>query len=83
MIFLRGTAVGIEQAAVTRTPEGWQILSTGRLAQPFDLVARRLEVRYTADWKPVSFTIDTTVRGQFQRVITTVDGSTATSEITA
>ena len=49
MIFLRGTAVGIEQASVSRVPEGWQILSTGRLAQPFDLVARRLEVRYTAD----------------------------------
>src|SRR5215831_19019363 len=83
MIFLRGTAVGIEQASVSRVPEGWQILSTGRLAQPFDLVARRLEVRYTADWKPVSFSIDTTVRGQFQRIITTVDGSTATSDITA
>jgi hypothetical protein len=83
MIFLRGTAIGIEQAAVSRVPEGWQILSTGRLAQPFDLVARRLEVRYTADWKPVSFNIDSTVRGQFQRIITTVDGSTATSEITA
>src|SRR5215472_4972750 len=82
MIFLRGTAVGIEQASVSRVPEGWQILSTGRLAQPFDLVARRLEVRYTADWKPVSFSIDTTVRGQFQRIITTVDGSTATSDIT-
>jgi pimeloyl-ACP methyl ester carboxylesterase len=83
MIFLRRTAVGIEQASVSRVPEGWQILSTGRLAQPFDLVARRLEVRYTADWKPVSFSIDTTVRGQFQRIITTVDGSTATSDITA
>src|SRR5215467_6558095 len=83
MVFLRGTAVGIEQTAVSRVPEGWQILSTGRLAQPFDLVARRLEVRYTADWKPVSFSLDTTVRGQFQRIITTVDGSTATSEITA
>ena len=83
MIFLRGNAVGIEQMAVSRVPEGWQILSTGRLAQPFDLVARKLEVRYTADWKPVAFNIDTTVRGQFQRIITTVDGDTATSEITA
>ena len=83
MIFLRGNAIGIEQMAVSRTPEGWQILSTGRLVQPFDLVARKLEVRYTADWKPVAFNIDTTVRGQFQRIITTIDGNTATSEITA
>src|SRR5215472_969089 len=82
MIFLRGVVVGIEQTAVSRVPEGWQILSTGRLAQPFDLIARRLEVRYTADWKPIAFSIDTTVRGQFQRIITTVDGSTATSDIT-
>src|SRR5215472_10217564 len=83
MIFLRCTAVGIEQTAVSRVPEGWQILSTGRLAQPFDLVARRLEVRYPADWKPIAFNIDTTVRGQFQRIITTVDGSMAMSDITA
>jgi pimeloyl-ACP methyl ester carboxylesterase len=83
MIFLRGTAVGIEQMAVSRVPEGWQILSTGRLAQPFDLIVRKLEVRYTADWKPVAFNIDTTVRGQFQRIITTVEGTAATSDITA
>jgi pimeloyl-ACP methyl ester carboxylesterase len=83
MIFLRGVVVGIEQTAVSRVPEGWQILSTGRLAQPFDLIARRLEVRYTADWKPIAFSIDTTVRGQFQRIITTVDASTAMSDITA
>ncbi|HUK33196.1 MAG TPA: alpha/beta fold hydrolase, partial [Vicinamibacterales bacterium] len=63
-------------------PDGWQILSTGRLVQPLDLVVRRLEVRYTADWKPLSFSIDATARGQFERIITTVDGMTAASEIT-
>jgi uncharacterized protein len=83
MIFLRGNPIGIEQVAVSRTTEGWSILSTGRLAQPFEVVARKVEVRYTGDWKPVAFNIDTTVRGQFQRVITTVDGTTASSEITA
>ena len=82
MIFLRGNIIGIEQIAVSRTPEGWSILSTGRLGLPFDLVARKLEVRYTADWKPIAYNIDTTVRGQFQRIITTVEGATATSEIT-
>ncbi len=82
MIFLRGSAIGIEQMAVSRTPEGWSILSTGRLAEPYDLVARKLEVRYTADWKPIAFNIDTTVRGQFQRIITTVDGATANTDVT-
>ena len=82
MIFLRGNPIGVEQMAVSRTTEGWSILSTGRLAQPFDMVARKVEARYTADWKPIAFTIDSTVRGEFQRVITTIDGTTATSEIT-
>src|SRR5215471_8725891 len=83
MVFLRGTPVGVEQIAVSRTPEGWSILSTGRLAAPIDLVARKIEVRYTSDWKPISFTIDMTLRGQFQRIITTVEGTTATTEVTA
>src|SRR5947207_16014663 len=82
MIFLRGNPIGIEQMALSRTTEGWSILSTGRLAQPFDVVARKVEVRYTADWKPIGYNIDTTVRGEFQRVITTVDGTAASSEIT-
>ena len=83
MIFLRGQAIGVEQMAVSRTPEGWTILSTGRLGAPLDVVARKLEVRYTGDWKPISFNLDMTVRGNFQRVITTIDGTTATNDITA
>lgn len=82
MIFLRGTPIGVEQMSVSRTTEGWTILSTGRLGVPLDITARKLEVRYTADWKPISFNIDTIVRGEFQRVITTIDGTTATSDIT-
>ena len=82
MIFLRGTPIGVEQMSVSRTTEGWTILSTGRLGVPLDITARKLEVRYTADWKPISFNIDTVVRGEFQRVITTIDGTTATSDIT-
>jgi len=82
MIFLRGTPVGVEQMAVSRTTEGWSILSTGRMAAPFDVVARKVEVRYTADWKPIAFNNDTVVRGEFQRVITTVQATTATTDIT-
>src|SRR5713101_1271584 len=57
-IFLRAAPVGIEQVSVMRTAEGWTILSTGRIGAPIDVTARRLEVRYTADWKPIEFSID-------------------------
>jgi hypothetical protein len=82
MIFLRGVAIGVEQMTVFRSADGWDILSTGRLGPPLDVVARKLEVRYTADWKPLELTLDSTVRGEFQKVFTTITGTTATIEVT-
>ena len=81
-IFLRGAPVGTEQVAVTRTADGWNVVSSGRLAAPIDAIARRLQARYTAEWRPIEFSFDGTVRGQAQAVHTVVDGTTAKSDIT-
>ena len=82
-IFLRGAPIGSEQIALNRVASGWTIVSTGRLGAPIDAVARRVQVRYTADWRPLEFTFDGTVRGIAQAIHTTVQGTTATSEITS
>ncbi len=82
-VFLRGAPIGSEQTSVARTATGWTITSTGRLGPPLDVVTRRLELRYTADWKPAEAIVDATVRGQPQMVHTTIFGTTASSEITA
>jgi uncharacterized protein len=81
--FLRGAPIGTEQVALTRIADGWTIAGTGRLGAPLDIVGRRLQVRYTADWRPVELTFDATVRGQTQTIRTTVHGTTATSTISA
>jgi pimeloyl-ACP methyl ester carboxylesterase len=81
-VFFRGVPVGSEQVAVTRSASGWTILSTSRLSPPFDVVARRVQVRYTEEWKPTDLTIDAIVRGQTQALRTSVDQTTATSDIT-
>jgi pimeloyl-ACP methyl ester carboxylesterase len=80
-IFVRGTPIGTEQIAVSRSADGWTITSAGRVGAPLDVVSRRLQVRYTADWRPAEFTFDGTVRGQTQSVHTIVDGTTARSDI--
>jgi len=80
-IFLRGAPIGTEQMAVSRSAEGWTITSSGRLGAPLDVVGRRLQVRYTADWRPLAFSFDGTVRGQTQTVHAVVDGTTARSDI--
>jgi pimeloyl-ACP methyl ester carboxylesterase len=79
--FLRGVPLGTEQVALTRIADGWTIAATGRLGAPLDVVARRVQVRYTTDWRPVEFTFDGTVRGQTQTIRTTVQGTTATTDI--
>ena len=80
-IFLRGAPLGTEQISVTRIADGWTIASTGRLSPPIDVVARRMEARYTADWRPIAFTFDGNVRGQPQSIHTVVEGTTAKSDI--
>ena len=80
-IFLRGAPIGTEQVAVIRTATGWTIVSSGRLAAPIDVVARRVQVRYTPEWRPIEFTLDGTVRGQATTIRTVVEGTTAQSDI--
>jgi pimeloyl-ACP methyl ester carboxylesterase len=80
-IFLRGLPVGSEQVATSRSGDGWTITSTGRLGAPIDAVARRIVVRYTAEWKPLEFTLDATVKGQPQTVRTVIEGTIARSDV--
>src|SRR5918996_5162263 len=61
-IFLRGTPIGREDITV-RNDGGVTVISgTGRLSPPIDIVTRHAEVRYAADWSPVSLALDAVVR---------------------
>jgi pimeloyl-ACP methyl ester carboxylesterase len=80
-VFLRGAPVGTEQVAISRTADGWTIASSGRFTAPIDAVARRIEVRYTGDWRPRGFTLEGTARGVAQTIRTVIDGDQAKSEI--
>jgi pimeloyl-ACP methyl ester carboxylesterase len=80
-IFLRGLPIGSEQIAVNRSADGWRVVSAGRIGAPLDVVARRIQVRYTPDWRPIEFSFDGTVRAQPQTVHTVVEGTTAKSEM--
>ena len=86
-VFLRGTAVGREDITVRSEQGGLVISGTNRLSPPLDIVTRRAEVRYSADWSPLSMTLDGTVRlrenkvqiafaGEEARVEASLDGQT-------
>src|SRR3989442_10907134 len=82
-VFLRTVPIGGEQIAVTRTPSGWTVASAGRLGAPLEVTTRRAEFHYTEDWKPVSASIDGTIRGQAQTLRTVIAGSEARNDIVA
>ena len=80
-IFLRAVPIGSEQVSLARTAAGWTITSDGRLGPPLDIITRNLEVRYDADWKPLSLFIDASRRGQVTTLRTTITGASASNDI--
>jgi hypothetical protein len=80
-IFIRAMPVGTEQMTVARTASGWTISGDGRLGPPLDVITRNLEVRYDADWKPLSLFIDASRRGQVTTLRTSVTGVSASNDI--
>ena len=82
-VFIRSIPVGSEQIAVSRNADGWLISSAGRLGAPIDVVARRLQVRYSPDWKPLELNLEASIKGQVQSLHTSISGTTATNQITS
>ena len=76
-VFVRSVPVGSEQIAVRRGADGWTIVSSGRMGTPIDIVARRVQARYSEDWKPLELTVDATVRGQLLSIQTVATGTSA------
>ena len=81
-VFLKGSAIGGEEATVRRTPAGITITSNGRLAAPLDLLTRQCVLRYDANWRPLELTVDAVTRGAGLKIKTTFADGKATSEVT-
>jgi pimeloyl-ACP methyl ester carboxylesterase len=81
MLFVRGVQVGTEEVLVARAGDGWTISSVGRAGAPLDLITKNLQIRYSADWKPLELTLDSTVRNQVLQLHVTVANTQATTHL--
>jgi uncharacterized protein len=81
-IFVRGAQIGREDVDVARSPGGWTISATNRLAPPIDLTTSRFEVRYGPDWQPIELKLDATLRGTPIGLVTSFGVTTAINEVT-
>jgi hypothetical protein len=77
-VLIRSLQVGAEDIVVTRSPDGWTILSTGRIG---NLVNRQLEVSYDAGWKPRSLALNANTGGTQLLMRIAVEGTAAQSEL--
>ena len=79
-VFRQGVAIGAEQVTVTRTPQGITITGNERIGPPIRLVARRAEIRYTADWRPLECLVEGSVRDEEVMLHASVAGTTVTTD---
>lgn len=81
-VFLQGRVIGSEQVTVSADAGGLVIGGTSRIAPPFDLALKKVQIRYGADWAPLDAEIEGTIRSQSLSIRTSFAGGTATNQIT-
>lgn len=80
VVFLGGSPIGREDVTVERTAESLTISGRERLGAPLNVGVQSAEVKYLADWTPVSLNISGQVRGRYVSLKVAFAGTDATVE---
>lgn len=80
LIFLNGTPVGREELTVRSDAEGTTISAQARVGAPLNVVTRRVEVRYRADWSPESLVLEGSIGANDITLRTAFSDGSAVSE---
>src|SRR5262245_60777415 len=57
-VLSRGQAVGSQTITVTKSSTDFTITALGNIGAPFDLSTSRFQLKYSADWQPLSFSVE-------------------------
>ena len=82
VVFVGGNPIGREDVIVERTAESLTITGRERLGAPLDVVVDIAEMKYTADWTPVSLAISGQLRGRRVSLKVAFSGTDASVEAT-
>jgi pimeloyl-ACP methyl ester carboxylesterase len=58
VVLSEGRPIGTESVTVTQSADGWSMSASETLGPPVNLSTSRFLLRYTADWRPVSLSIE-------------------------
>lgn len=82
LVFFRGSPIGREDITVRNDGGDFVISGTGRLSPPLDILTKRAEVRYGADWSPRSMEFEGIANLREQSVKIVFAGGEATVDAT-
>lgn len=81
VVFLAGNPIGREEVALTRGAEGWTLRGTSRIGPPVGTTVRQIEMRYDAEWRPRTLSLEGTVQDHEVGLETTFAEGRATSQL--
>ena len=81
VIFLAGRPVGREEVAVTRQADGWVLRGSSRVSPPIATTVRQVEVRYDANWRPLSLSLEGSIQDREVGLETTFADGKATNTV--
>lgn len=79
VIFLTGRPVGREEVAVSRQGDGWVLRGSSRVNPPIATNVRQVEVRYDANWRPQSLSLEGVIQDREVGLQTTFAGGKASN----
>jgi pimeloyl-ACP methyl ester carboxylesterase len=82
IVFMSGRAVGREQVNLGQANGQWVITSSGQTAGPVEVVNKKFEMKYAADWQPLELHVEGSVGGKPITLKTSFGLTTAVNEIT-
>ena len=82
LVFLSQRPVGREEVVVVRNADGWTVRGSSQLGAPVDITTRRAEIRYDADWKPLSLAVESVARGRDIQLRTRFANGQASNDVT-
>lgn len=81
LVFIQQRPIGREHVSIVRDADGWTVRGTSQIGPPVEITTRMAEIKYDADWKPLSASIQSIVRGQDVELRTTFADGKASSDV--
>jgi pimeloyl-ACP methyl ester carboxylesterase len=80
-VFLGGRPVGSQTVLVDVSDTEWRVRVTGQLTPPLAFLLRSADIRYDRQWHPISFSLDSVIKDQPLKIVTTFANGKAESQI--